>query len=76
MFTSSNFVVDGYYEDWGQWENCTVICGGGTKTRRRTCIEPMYGGANCTGPSEEDTDCNTHNCPGKLFSISQRNNCF
>ncbi|VDI26618.1 Hypothetical predicted protein, partial [Mytilus galloprovincialis] len=55
--------VDGYYEDWGQWENCTVICGGGTKTRRRTCIEPMYGGANCTGPSEEDTDCNTHNCP-------------
>ena len=60
----SNIVVDGYYGDWSPWGTCTTTCGGGTQTRNRTCVEPMYGGAACQEPSEQHEDCNTHNCPG------------
>lgn len=63
------FIVHGYWHEWSNWTSCNVSCGGGSIWRRRRCELPLFGGDNCTGPSEETQDCNTFPCPGKL-SIS------
>lgn len=59
------FIVDGYWDPWSGWEDCDVSCGGGIQYRNRTCVEPLYGGANCTGNDTDDQECNTQNCPGQ-----------
>lgn len=61
-FSSS---VDGYWEDWSGWEHCNVTCGGGIRQRNRTCVMPLYGGANCTGDHMDYEECNTLECPGQ-----------
>ncbi|XP_071100622.1 coadhesin-like [Haliotis cracherodii] len=64
--------VDGGFSEWGEWSNpdCPVTCGREAKkmvSRNRNCTEPppLFGGANCTGPSEESTNrsCNNTECP-------------
>ena len=51
---------------WENWSNCSTTCGPGTKTRSRDiAINAAYGGANCTGPTDDETDCNLRECPGK-----------
>ncbi|XP_041359749.1 SCO-spondin-like isoform X3 [Gigantopelta aegis] len=55
--------IDGVYNDWSQWDTCTVTCGGGTQSRSRTCTKPQYGGRDCQGPVDDWQDCNTQNCP-------------
>lgn len=57
--------VDGYWNDWNNWEICNVTCGGGIQQRSRTCVEPLYGGADCTGPDTDYQACNTQSCPGQ-----------
>ena len=60
------FLVDGGYSDFGEWSACSNECGGGIRTRRRTCTNPApaNGGADCVGDSTETGDCNTQGCPG------------
>jgi hypothetical protein len=43
--------VNGNYSDWGEWSSCSVTCGGGTRTRNRTCTNPIpqENGKNCSG---------------------------
>ena len=66
--------VDGGYTSWEDWTDCSVSCGGGIRTRNRTCTDPEPGpnGQNCLdqglGNPEEQEDCNTLNCPGIIFS--------
>ncbi|XP_074654579.1 SCO-spondin-like [Tubulanus polymorphus] len=55
--------VDGIFESWSLWQSCTVTCGGGTRTRNRTCIGPFYNGNNCTGSTIDEQLCNTDGCP-------------
>ncbi|XP_077999766.1 coadhesin-like [Glandiceps talaboti] len=55
--------VDGYYESWGNWSDCTVSCGGGLQTRNRTCIGPFYGGNLCNGTSSQEENCKPQPCP-------------
>ena len=57
--------VDGGWSDYGDWSECSADCGGGTKTRTRTCTDPApaYEGNNCEGTATETQDCNTHGCP-------------
>ena len=61
-------VADGHWSGWSVWSLCSVTCGGGNKTRNRTCTdpEPKYGGENCTGNELDNTSCNTDPCPGML----------
>ncbi|XP_078354720.1 uncharacterized protein LOC144639299 isoform X1 [Oculina patagonica] len=58
--------IDGGYTDWSESE-CSVTCGGGTKTLTRTCTNPLpsNGGRNCTrlGAAKKTEECNTNECP-------------
>ena len=64
------FLVDGGWDDWTNWDTCSVTCGGGSQNRSRTCTNPVpqYGGADCVGFDGENQDCNTHNCPSMLIT--------
>ncbi|CAG2239285.1 Hemicentin-1,Coadhesin,Adhesion G protein-coupled receptor B3,Thrombospondin-2,Thrombospondin-1,Mucin-like protein,Adhesion G protein-coupled receptor B1 [Mytilus edulis] len=57
--------VDGSWTEWSEWNNCTDVCGGGLKSRNRTCSdpEPQFGGNDCKGNNTESTLCNQHYCP-------------
>jgi len=53
---------------WGDWGECSVTCGGGTKTRSRSCTNPpaAHGGKTCVGLKEIIQDCNKNVfCPGR-----------
>ncbi|XP_052235583.1 coadhesin-like [Dreissena polymorpha] len=58
-------LVDGNWEDWGEWSSCSVSCSNGTKTRTRTCSNPppSNNGLNCTGPNIESKMCANQLCP-------------
>ncbi|OWF44661.1 SCO-spondin-like [Mizuhopecten yessoensis] len=62
--TKSACPVDGNWASWGSWTSCTNTCGGGTKTRTRTCSNPARanGGADCAGSGSDQTSCNTQSC--------------
>jgi len=55
--------------NWGCWSDyyssCSQTCGGGQKSRSRSCDNPAsaHGGADCPGKREMTTDCNTQPCP-------------
>lgn len=66
--TFDNISVDGYWTDWNAWSTCTATCGGGTRYRERTCIEPQYGGDYCLGDATETEACDSVFCPGLLSS--------
>ena len=63
--------VDGEWSDYKAWSECTADCGGGTKTRTRTCTNPApaYGGADCVGEATDSQSCNTHPCPSKWNTL-------
>ena len=48
---------------WSAWSACSVLCGGGERTRNRTVTaDATCGGANCPGLLQSQT-CNTQLCP-------------
>ncbi|KAL9978387.1 hypothetical protein ACROYT_G015895 [Oculina patagonica] len=59
--------IDGKYTDWSPVSECSVTCGGGIQTLRRTCTNPppSNGGRNCTrlGPAVKTISCNVQKCP-------------
>ncbi|VDI00055.1 Hypothetical predicted protein, partial [Mytilus galloprovincialis] len=57
--------VDGNWSTWGGWQECSVTCGGGDKTRNRTCTDPIpqYSGEDCHGNDTEVAICNAILCP-------------
>ena len=57
--------VDGRWGPWGAYTTCNKKCGGGTKSRRRSCIAPKNGGKPCAGVAVENMKCNTEACPGE-----------
>eukprot|EP00494_Astrolonche_serrata_P029820 UN30087 len=61
--------VDGGWSDYGEWTVCTQTCGGGEKTRYRTCTNPApigpYG--TCQGFESEITSCNEVPCVDCLY---------
>ncbi|XP_062620618.1 coadhesin-like, partial [Saccostrea cucullata] len=57
--------VDGGFSEWSSWTQCSRTCGSGTKTRSRTCTNPVptNRGRNCTGAYAEIADCTIAGCP-------------
>ena len=63
-----SYSVNGGWTTWGNWNKCSVTCGGGTQTRSRSCTNPpaVHGGKPCVGLKKMTQDCNKDVfCPGK-----------
>ncbi|XP_074624581.1 SCO-spondin-like isoform X5 [Acropora palmata] len=64
--------VNGKWSEWVPFTSCTVLCGGGTRSRSRTCTNPpaAFGGKECVGNSQDVQSCNEFPCqiPGGLTS--------
>ena len=65
------YLVHGGWTSWSSWSaytSCSTTCGSGSRNYKRTrqCINPKYGGKQCSGLSSETTQvhCFTKNCPG------------
>ncbi|XP_057314772.1 SCO-spondin-like [Hydractinia symbiolongicarpus] len=67
--------INGGYSKWEKYGACSVKCGGGMQSRRRTCTNPSprYGGLDCTrlGPNSSTRACNQHTCPISLKRVCQ-----
>ncbi|XP_013406580.1 A disintegrin and metalloproteinase with thrombospondin motifs adt-2 [Lingula anatina] len=50
--------LTGVWGEWQDWGSCSASCGGGTRTRSRTC--PTTGA--CAGESSQTVQCNTDPC--------------
>ncbi|KAJ8300466.1 hypothetical protein KUTeg_021985 [Tegillarca granosa] len=61
----SRLPVDGAFGEWMEWSECSKECGGGTRTRRRLCNNPIpvNGGTDCVGIRSQTRQCNRHLCP-------------
>ena len=56
---------NGGWTRYGKWSDCSADCGGGRKTRIRSCTDPTpaNGGANCIGETVITRKCNLNPCP-------------
>ena len=59
------FTLDGGWTSWSSWTSCNVTCGGGVKSRSRSCTnpKPSNGGAVCSGSTTQNLQCNGQLCP-------------
>ena len=63
-----SFPVDASYDPWANWGACTEECGGGSRSRDRTCTDQQHGGSPCSdlsGALTETESCNDQHCPSK-----------
>ena len=60
----SELLVNGGWGIWGAYGKCSRLCGGGEKTRKRSCNKPVpsNGGLPCLGQSVQSAKCNTKPC--------------
>ena len=67
MTISFLFTVDGSWGNWHSWSWCSTSCGGGEKTRKRLCNNPIpsKSGRPCPGDATQVSRCNIQVCPGK-----------
>ena len=55
------------WNDWSNWGSCSLTCGGGSRTRTRTCTTPN----SCVGPNSQNLICNTVDCPNDEQIINE-----
>uniref|UniRef100_A0A8D0HKZ0 ADAM metallopeptidase with thrombospondin type 1 motif 14 n=1 Tax=Sphenodon punctatus TaxID=8508 RepID=A0A8D0HKZ0_SPHPU len=57
---------DGSWSSWSKFGSCSRTCGGGVRSRSRSCNNPppAYGGRHCPGTMYEYQVCNTEECRG------------
>ena len=67
------FSVDGQWGAWASWTSCNVTCGGGSRTRSRSCDnpKPTNGGKGCSGTGNDMLPCGDTLCPSKLCYYQQ-----
>uniref|UniRef100_A0A4W5JW81 Semaphorin-5A n=1 Tax=Hucho hucho TaxID=62062 RepID=A0A4W5JW81_9TELE len=61
-----------YWSAWSAWERCTVPCGGGIQSRRRTCEN----GNECPGCAQEYQECNVTPCPVHTWTLFSTTQCL
>ncbi|XP_072186520.1 SCO-spondin [Excalfactoria chinensis] len=56
--------VPGAWAAWGVWSSCDAECGGGMRTRTRSCSDPppKNGGQPCVGEDLQSQSCNLQPC--------------
>ncbi|XP_053387294.1 A disintegrin and metalloproteinase with thrombospondin motifs adt-1-like [Mercenaria mercenaria] len=61
---ASTTKTDGSWESWQMWSNCSADCGGGFRTRSRTCSNPSPSpfGRYCQGNSIDIDSCENKTC--------------
>ena len=54
----------GGWSAWTGYGQCSKLCGGGLKTRTRSCNSPVpaCGGGQCPGSNTDTAQCNTDCC--------------
>lgn len=56
--------IDGVWEDWSGWSECSELCGPGFSERTRSAaVEPANGGIPLIGPGIESKECEVKPCP-------------
>ncbi|XP_069720069.1 A disintegrin and metalloproteinase with thrombospondin motifs 14 isoform X3 [Phaenicophaeus curvirostris] len=57
---------DGSWSSWSKFGSCSRTCGGGVRSRSRSCDNPppAYGGRHCLGATYEYQVCNAEECQG------------
>ncbi|CAC5383706.1 unnamed protein product [Mytilus coruscus] len=71
--------VDGGWSTNDPWSVCTKTCGGGIKTKTRTCTNPSpsNGGTPCNGKAVQSQACNINPCaPCPLGWAMYGNSCY
>ncbi|XP_041429226.1 papilin isoform X2 [Xenopus laevis] len=52
-----------FWDNWGEWKECSRTCGGGVSFRERQCYSRRAdGGSNCIGPTKNYRSCNVQEC--------------
>ncbi|XP_028672075.2 cartilage intermediate layer protein 1 [Erpetoichthys calabaricus] len=66
---------DSKWSSWSSWTPCTVTCGGGHQSRKRTCIN-VSSNQHCFGRPAETKKCNRSPCPAcqRICSEGRVNN--
>lgn len=66
--------VDGGWGQWAAWTQCSLSCGTGLQSRRRSCDNPAAQGSGrgCVGAAEQTKDCNTQTCKGTHDELKPR----
>lgn len=57
--------VDGQWQEWSSWSDCSVTCANGTQQRTRQCSAAAHGGSECRGHWAESRECHNPDCTGK-----------
>lgn len=70
VFEYSSSIISGYaeFEPWQQWSSCSKQCGGGKRSRNRSCTSTSI---PCSGGSNEEEDCNTQACSISIGTTTQ-----
>ncbi|XP_072310345.1 A disintegrin and metalloproteinase with thrombospondin motifs 8-like isoform X2 [Eucyclogobius newberryi] len=57
-------LVDGGWNEWGPWQQCSKTCGGGVEFSYRECTDPIpqNGGKYCEGQRVQYQSCNIQPC--------------
>ena len=64
--------MNGSWSQWSSWQPCSVTCGGGNRTRARTCSKPApkWNGMECPGTNISTESCNLHKCKGRCLCLN------
>ena len=69
--------VGGVLTHWSPWSPCSKSCGGGTRTRTRSCMNRTFFSfvrPVCSGHLSEDEQCNNNRCvvPGNYCNVNRK----
>ncbi|KAL7987969.1 hypothetical protein Chor_006888, partial [Crotalus horridus] len=62
FYFASVATVDGQWQEWSTWSQCSVTCSNGTQQRSRQCTAAAHGGSECRGPWAESRECYNSEC--------------